>query len=140
MRYLEHLRIPPLLVVREMLELLTPGGSILLTVPNVGRLGNLRRLWKGLNVVEPLKVVDRTAITDQGISVFDDWIHVREPSVVDMRELVGACGEDMHWRVWLPRDNRLLLGQNFNGLLGQGLELLMPRLRETIYCLGQKTT
>lgn len=135
---LEHLRLPPDLIVGELCQLLSPGGQLLLTVPNVGGYSNLRRLLKGENFIEPLRPVTRPDI-EAGRSVFDGWIHVREPSINEMARLLrDGTPSEMSWDVWLPSEPIVWRGSNIRGILGGALQRSFKRLRGTIYCLGSR--
>jgi 2-polyprenyl-3-methyl-5-hydroxy-6-metoxy-1,4-benzoquinol methylase len=134
---LEHLRLPPQRVVPELCSLLAPGGELLITVPNVGRWGNVVRLLRGENIVEPLADVSRDQLRE-GATVFDRWIHVREPSLAEMAAMVDHdAPSTVDWRIWLPRPPLRLRGNNARGLLGQMATLAIRGLRPTIYCLGR---
>lgn len=134
---LEHLRLPPAQVVGELCELLAPGGHLLITVPNAGRWSNVVRLLRGDHMIEPLGAISRESL-EAGASVFDRWMHVREPSVNEMASLLRAStAPTMQWQIALPRPPWRLAGSNLKGLFGQAVTVLFRRLRPTIYCLGQ---
>jgi len=116
---LEHLRISPRLVVGELCRLVRDGGQILITVPNAGNLANIVRLLKGENYVAQLEEVSREEIA-VGKSVFDRWVHVREPSLNEMVRLLEECTPDyVHWRVWLPRVPLTWRSSTVKGIVGQ---------------------
>ncbi|MBI4026882.1 MAG: class I SAM-dependent methyltransferase [Verrucomicrobia bacterium] len=79
---LEHLRLPPRKVFREMFRLLTPGGWLWVTTPNIARLTNIAKLAIGRNILEPLP--ESSGIAD----ITQSMTHIREYT---MRELVSLA-------------------------------------------------
>jgi len=133
---LEHLRISPSVVIPELCDAAGSRGKVLITVPNACSMRNLTRLLKGRTFVEPLAVHTR-AEHAQGATIFDNWIHVREPGMLDVAEwLRDGSPADWKWHVWMPRPALRLRGKNVRGLIGHGMELFLERLRPTIYALG----
>lgn len=84
---LEHLKLPPIGVLRLLAGILRPGGRLLLTTPNVARLGHIEALAAGENFLEPFPEdlpLDRDAT---------DYVeHVREYSVREVVDAVEAAG------------------------------------------------
>jgi 2-polyprenyl-3-methyl-5-hydroxy-6-metoxy-1,4-benzoquinol methylase len=80
---LEHLKLPPVPVVRELAGLVRPGGRFILTTPNVARLQHLEALLAGDNFLEPFPEE-----IPWGADATDFVEHVREYSV---REVVEAA-------------------------------------------------
>lgn len=84
---LEHLKLSPLAVFRELHSLLRPGGRFVLTTPNVARLEHLEALAAGENFLEPFpETVPRGADATEYIE------HVREYSVREVVDLAEGAG------------------------------------------------
>jgi SAM-dependent methyltransferase len=84
---LEHLKLPPRRVLRRVLAPLRPGGTLLLTTPNIARQANLERLMRGENILEPFRE-DLPADRD----VTDYVSHIREYTVREVVDLVEEVG------------------------------------------------
>jgi len=84
---LEHLKLPPLPVARELAALLRTGGRFILTTPNVARLQHLEALMVGENFLEPFP-----ESIPPGADATDFVEHVREYSVREVVEAVEAAG------------------------------------------------
>jgi 2-polyprenyl-3-methyl-5-hydroxy-6-metoxy-1,4-benzoquinol methylase len=82
---LEHLKRPAAATLRELASLLRPGGTLLLTTPNVARLAHLEALAAGENFLEPFPEE-----IPAGADPTDYIEHVREYSI---RETVDAVEE-----------------------------------------------
>ena len=84
---LEHLKLPPLRTLREVTAPLKPGGTLLLTTPNIARQSNLDRLQRGENILEPYR-----EDAPPGRDVTDFVSHIREYTVQEVVDLVETVG------------------------------------------------
>ncbi|MGI8825415.1 MAG: class I SAM-dependent methyltransferase [Chloroflexota bacterium] len=84
---LEHLRFPAISVVGELAGLLKPGGTFLLSTPNVARRSHIESLLSGENFLEPFP--EDIPWGEDGTLA---WEHVREYSVREVVEAVEANG------------------------------------------------
>lgn len=84
---LEHLKLSPIPVVRDLAVLLRPGGRFLLSTPNVARMAHIEALLAGENFLEPF-----TETAPDGGDPTDFLEHVREYSVREVVETVEAAG------------------------------------------------
>lgn len=84
---LEHVKLSPYAVIRELAAILQPGGSFLLTTPNVARLAHVQALAAGENFLEPFPEE-----TPPGGDPTDLIEHVREYSVREVVDAVEAAG------------------------------------------------
>ena len=83
---LEHLRISPSLVFRELRRVLAPDGYLLLTTPNVARLTNVLKLLAGRNILESFpEDVESENITDH-------LTHIREYTMNEVCALLEKNG------------------------------------------------
>ncbi len=84
---LEHLKLPPVAVLRDLVPLLRSGGRFILTTPNVARMQHLEALMAGENFLEPFP---EDVPVDGDATDFIE--HVREYSVREVVEAVEAVG------------------------------------------------
>jgi SAM-dependent methyltransferase len=83
---LEHLRLSPSLIFRELHRILAPNGWLILTTPNVARLTNVAKLLMGRNVYEMFPDnLESDNITDQ-------LTHIREYTMKELVELLERHG------------------------------------------------
>jgi 2-polyprenyl-3-methyl-5-hydroxy-6-metoxy-1,4-benzoquinol methylase len=95
---LEHLKRPPVTTIGELVALLRPGGTLLLTTPNIARLAHLDALAAGENFLEPF-----SDDIPAGADPTDYVEHVREYSireVVDAVENAGLAVEEVLMTGW----------------------------------------
>jgi SAM-dependent methyltransferase len=84
---LEHLKLAPVSVLRQLAALLRPGGRLLLTTPNIARLAHIEALAAGETILEPFPAdlpLDRDPT--------DCLEHVREYSIRETVEAAEAAG------------------------------------------------
>ncbi len=84
---LEHLKRPPAATIRDLASMLRPGGTLLLTTPNVARLAHIETLVAGENFLEPF-----TEDLPEGTDPTDYVEHVREYSIREVVEAVEIAG------------------------------------------------
>lgn len=84
---LEHLKLSPTSVLRVLATSLRPGGTLLLTTPNIARLEHLEALAAGENFLEPFP--DDLPL-DQDATEYIE--HVREYSIREVVEAVEGAG------------------------------------------------
>ncbi len=82
---LEHLRLSPHLVLRELHRLLVPDGYLLVTTPHFARLANILKLLSGKNPLEGFPDVPTDNITEQ-------LTHIREYTMLELKELLQETG------------------------------------------------
>lgn len=82
---IEHLRLSPLLVLRELRRLLKPGGWLILTTPNMARFAHWTKLLFGQNPLEAFPDVATENITEH-------LTHIREYTMGELRELLPQAG------------------------------------------------
>lgn len=95
---LEHLKRSPVTAIGELAALLRPGGTLLLTTPNIARLAHLEALAAGENFLEPFSEDIPT-----GADPTDYVEHIREYSireVVDAVEDAGLAVEEVLMTGW----------------------------------------
>ena len=83
---LEHLRLSPSLVFKELRRLLADNGFLLVTTPNVARLTNIVKLLFGRNPSEPFP---KNVVTD---NITEYLTHIREYTMGELRELLSCAG------------------------------------------------
>lgn len=84
---LEHLHLPPAQTIASLAPALRPGGLLLLTTPNITRLGNLERLAAGESILEAIP-----SDLPPGADLTRSLEHVREYSVREVVEAVEEAG------------------------------------------------
>lgn len=121
---LEHLRLSPPLIFRELNRILKPGGLLIVTTPNIARLTNIVKLTLGKNVVEEFP---RDKETD---NVTEYMTHIREYTMNEVCDLLLSYGFKVRHK-------------QFSSCMEQNkphrfLTKLLPRFRGNLMVLGQK--
>jgi len=84
---LEHLRVSPLRVLKEIRRVLKPDGIMILTTPNMGYLRNVTHLLTGKNILQPFPEDDT-----RWDSVTDALTHTRVYMINEVLELIDKAG------------------------------------------------
>lgn len=84
---LEHLKLSPVPVLRELAGLIRPGGRFVLTTPNIARLEHLEALATGENFLEPFP--EDLALQADATDYVE---HVREYSIRETVEAIESAG------------------------------------------------
>jgi 2-polyprenyl-3-methyl-5-hydroxy-6-metoxy-1,4-benzoquinol methylase len=84
---LEHLKLSPIHVLRELHSLLRPDGRMILTTPNIARLEHIEALLAGENFLEPFP---ESLASDADPTDYVE--HVREYSIREVVDLVEGAG------------------------------------------------
>ncbi len=82
---LEHLRLSPHGVFRELNRILAPGGFLLVTTPNFARVTNVVKMMLGRNPLETFPDVVAENITEH-------LTHIREYTMSELESLLSATG------------------------------------------------
>jgi len=140
---LEHLRLSPLRALKQLYITLKPGGYLLLTTPNIARLGHIARLVTGKNILELLP--------DDGNRlehITDRVIHIREytlSEVVALLDRVGFKVEkaydswcwDRYNTHYLDFENAKL-SLRLRAMLRHVITGLLPMYRSELIVMGRK--
>lgn len=85
----EHLRIDPAFALSEIHRVLTPGGTLIVTTPNVYSLPSLGRFLLGRSVADPAQEFGK-------LRNLGHMGHVREYSAHEVARFLRACGFAVH--------------------------------------------
>ena len=124
----EHLRVDPALVISEICRVLSIGGFLLITTPNVYSLPSLARYALGRSIADPLLEFGK-------LRNLGHMGHVREYSAREVVRFVCACGfavESVDYRYYVNRRSRK------SRILGVAYKLVPRRFRRDIVVLARK--
>ncbi len=135
----EHLRCSPLGALKEIRDLLKPGGQFLLTTPNIARLSNLLLLLAGRNIVDPFP--DDDSHLDH---ITDEIAHIREYTMKEMVGLFKRAGFEIKSARYSRACDRRPPRADWSAKKKVAASLvcaaatLFSRLRGTLFILAQK--
>ena len=125
---LEHLRVDPLLALSEANRVLAPGGSLLLTTPNLYFIKTVMKFLLGRGFNDPVQEFGKLrSIGHMG--------HVREYSMGEVRRFVEASG----FTVKSHKLTQYNYPRNLFGAVSLPLLALMPFLQGTQVVIATKT-
>jgi SAM-dependent methyltransferase len=125
----EHLRVDPAFVLSEICRVLSIGGFLLLTTPNVYSLPSVARFALGRSVADPL-------IEFGKLRTLGHMGHVREYSAHEVTQFVQALGfavESVDYRYHVNRRSRR------SRILGIAYKAVPRRFRREIVVVARKT-
>ncbi len=137
---IEHLRVHPVVPLREVKRVLKAGGCVVVTTPNVARLTNVFALLFGKNVFEDFKFEP-----NQG-HITDSWTHIREYTLEELKSLIYDSGLKVD-KIKMSRCwngfQRVTIGSNsklrrFCALVDSAVTLFLPRYRACIMIRARK--
>lgn len=122
---LEHLNFNPLPVIKEFHRVLKPGGMVLITTPNVLRLGNRLRLLMGHNILSELKDLC--------------WqppysVHYREYSLSEVAQLLRWAG----FSIAVQEVRYLYPEVGIRKILKTAISKVRPSLAGNVFVVGTK--
>ncbi len=136
----EHLRINPLFTLREINRVLSPGGTIILTTPNLISLNNRIKMLLGRSIDDPCEAYEQL-----------DWLgsmgHVREYAPEQIRQFLNKCGFgeiDIFFDMFcgdppLPDEFFHKIYHRFRPRFGKLFCAIHPPLKQYIIALAKKT-
>lgn len=123
---LEHLSFNPLPTLKELYRVLKPGGSLLLTTPNVTRLGNRIKLLKGQNIYTSIE--EFCADVPYGI-------HYREYTLNEVENLLNIAG----FHISVGKTLYFHLGHGMGRTMRKIMMLFSPSMAGNLFIEARKS-
>ena len=138
---IEHLRVHPIIPLREIGRVLKSEGCAVVTTPNVARLTNVFALLFGKNVFEDFK----GELPTQG-HVTDSWTHIREYTLNELKSVISDSGLKVDKvkmsKCWNGLQRATIRGNSklrrFCALVDSAVTLFLPRYRACIMIRATK--
>lgn len=120
---LEHLRINPVLTLREIRRVLKPDGKMLLTTPNGLSMFNIKSLVSSGKVTDPYEEYHK-------LEKVGHMGHVREYTPAEVRSLLTKTGWNIEWSSTVDWPNGGWRERSLTYSLGLAVASIVPSLRK----------